>query len=253
MPTRLEWTFEPVGPMGGATGDAFVNTLQAGGIPPEAALAREAVQNSCDAAKGHGHRVRVVFRIVTLEDDARVQLIEQLALRKGIEERIGALNLAPNNCLTSSAPLRLLFVEDYGTVGLHGDPHDWRSHFYRLLLSVGDSTKAFEQSGSGGSYGYGKSALSLNSRIRTIVAYSAFEPDCTGATARLMACTYLGAHEFDNRRWTGRGWFGVRREGAEVVVDPLQDVEAHDFAARLGFMDRRNGDHFAPPLGLRRV
>ncbi|GIV03746.1 MAG: hypothetical protein KatS3mg015_2576 [Fimbriimonadales bacterium] len=239
-----KWSFEPVGPMGGATGNAFANVLQAAGIIPEAELAREAIQNSCDAAKAGQRRVRVVFRIVTLDGDSKERFVTELSLRQGIGKRIGRVHLAPDNCLSQSArPLCLLFVEDYGTVGLHGDPHKRQSHFHRLLLTVGDSTKAVASSRSGGSYGYGKSALSLNSRLRTIVAYSAFESDDTGATARLMGCAYLDAHEFNGKEWTGRGWFGVRRPGSKIVVDPLLDEEAHAFAERLGFRSRRNGEH----------
>jgi hypothetical protein len=230
--------------MGGATGNAFVNVLQAAGIIPEAELAREAIQNSCDAAKDEQRRVRVVFRIVTLESDSKERFLEELALLEGIGERIRSVSLATNNCLAQrSRPLHLLFVEDYGTVGLHGDPHKRQSHFHRLLLSVGDSTKAFGPGRSGGSYGYGKSALSLNSRLRTIVAYSAFEADETGARARLMGCAYLDAHEFHGKQWTGRGWFGLPRGGHELVVDPLRNEEAHELAERLGFSSRRNGDH----------
>jgi len=239
---HAKWSFEPVAPMGGATGNAFANVLQAAGIIPEAELAREAIQNSCDAAKGE-RRVRVAFRIVTLEGDSKERFVTDLSLQKGIGERIHRVSLAGNNCLAQpSRPLHLLFVEDYGTVGLHGDPHQRQSHFHRLLLSVGDSTKALSSAGSGGSYGYGKSALSLNSRLRAIVAYSAFESDDTGATARLMGCAYLDAHEFDGKQWTGRGWFGIRRPGQELVVDPLRDEEAHALAERLGFRRRQQGE-----------
>lgn len=244
MAGRPEWVFEPVGPMGGATGNAFANTLQAGGMAPEAELAREAIQNSCDAAKQGERRVRVVFRIVTLNGDRKNGFLADLALGQGIGERIGSVALSSYNCLASpSHMLHLLFVEDYGTIGLRGDPHNRQSHFHRLLLSVGDSTKALAAVSSGGSYGYGKSALSMNSQLRTIVAYSAFEPDNTGAGARLMACTYLDAHEFAGRQWTGRGWFGLRRPGNEIVVDPLRDNAAHAMAERLGFKTRRKGEH----------
>lgn len=244
MAGRPEWTFEPVGPMGGATGNAFANTLQAGGMTPEAELAREAIQNSCDAAKEGERRVRVVFRLVTLDGGSKSRFLDDLSLEQGIGPRIPAVALSLDNCLARrSQPLHLLFVEDYGTIGLRGDPHNRQSHFHRLLLSVGDTTKALAQVSSGGSYGYGKSALSMNSRLRTIVAYSAFEPDDTGARARLMACTYFDAHEFAGRQWTGRGWFGLRRPDNKIVVDPLRDDAAHATAERLGFRIRRSGEH----------
>lgn len=244
MAGTSKWIFEPVGPMGGATGDAFANTLQGSGLPPAAELAREAIQNSCDAAKEGARRVRVVFRIVNLEGDNRQRFLDDLHLERSFSERLSSLRIAPDNCLgNSSRPLCLVFVEDYGTVGLRGDPHSRSSHLHRLLLSIGDSTKVLEGKGTGGSYGYGKSALSLNSRIRTIVAYSAFEPDETGASARLMACAYFDSHEFMERQWTGRAWFGLPCPTNELIVDPLRDGEAHELAERLGFQARRDGEH----------
>jgi hypothetical protein len=229
--------------MGGATGNAFANTLQAGGMAPESELAREVIQNSCDAAEEGERRVRVVFRVVTLDGDRKSRFVDDLSLPRGIGKRSASIALAPDNCLSNtSQPLQLVFVEDYRTVGLHGDPHHRQSHFHRLLLSVGDATKALSGVSSGGSYGYGKSALSMNSRLRTIVAYSAFKRDCTGASARLMACAYLDAHEFQGKQWTGRAWFGLPRPGNELVVDPLSDEAAHALAERLGFRTRRNGE-----------
>lgn len=238
------WVFEPVGPMGGATGNAFVNTLQAAGMSPEAELAREAIQNSCDAAEPQRQRVRVVFRIVTLEGENKRNFLDCLSLQQGIGKRLDAVRLAPDNCLKASdQPLRLLYIEDYNTVGLYGNPHNRQSNFHRLLLSVGDAAKALSSVASGGSYGYGKSALSMNSRLRTIVVYSAFERDETGATARLMACAYFDAHEFGGKEWTGRAWFGLQQNSKELIVDPLRDEQAHRVAALLGFKPRYSGQH----------
>lgn len=242
MPASPEWVFEPIGPMGGATGNAFVNLLQGGGISPEAQLAREAIQNSCDAAREGVRKVRVVFRIVTLEGQKKAKFLAKLGFDDRIANRFKTAGLAPDNCLvTSKSSLDLLYIEDYETVGLTGDPHDHKSNFHRLLLSIGDTDKLFA-SFRGGSYGYGKSAVSMNSRLRTIVAYSAFEEDCTGATARLMACAYLPPHEFQKRNWTGRAWFGSLEQTAPPVVTPLGDEDAHAFAEALGFKSRRNGE-----------
>jgi len=108
-----------------------------------------------------------------------------------------------------------------------------------LLLSVGDSEKTRGRQATGGSYGYGKSALALNSRIRTIVAYSVFEPDETGTTARLMGCAYLDAHVHAGQQWTGRAWFGLPDDSKAGLVHPLAGDSAHETAGRLGF--RRRG------------
>jgi hypothetical protein len=93
MAGHAKWIFEPVGPMGGATGNAFANVLQAAEISPEAELAREAIQNSCDAAKANEKRVRVVFRIVTLEGDSKQRFLAELCLPQGIGERIHSVKV----------------------------------------------------------------------------------------------------------------------------------------------------------------
>ena len=45
----MSWIFEDSGPMGGAAGEAYANTLKSPGMQPEHVLAREAIQNSVDA------------------------------------------------------------------------------------------------------------------------------------------------------------------------------------------------------------
>lgn len=248
MTTDVTWVFERVGPMGGATGMAFANTLQGSGISPEEELARETIQNSCDAIRRGEIRVRVVFRLVALEGEHRRQFLKTLALDSAIGSRLRELSLPPDNVLAQSGPLHLLYVEDYGTEGLHGDPHNRRSNFHRLLLSMGDTDKIVATESTGGSYGYGKAALSMNSKLRTIVAYSAFTPDETGARARLMGCAYLDAHEFSGAQWTGRAWFGVPRGAEASVVDPLCDADAHEWAERLGFQRRRGAEDYGTSI-----
>jgi hypothetical protein len=41
---RPNWVFELTSPMGGASGEAFANTLASSGMPPAAVLARESIQ-----------------------------------------------------------------------------------------------------------------------------------------------------------------------------------------------------------------
>jgi len=233
----VSWKFERVGPMGGATGTAFVNTLTGTGDSEEE-LAREGIQNSCDAAEKN-QRVKVVFRVKNLEGSARTAFAERLKLVEGFRPRLKQLRLPRQNWLSNpSGSLSLTYIEDYGTVGLFGDPHKSESNFFKLLLSLGDVSKASAGEASGGSYGYGKSALSMNSRLRTIIAYSSFDKDTTGSTARLMGCGYFTAHAFKGKEFTGRAWFG---KGTDENVDPLENEPAHELAEALGFLPRRGG------------
>lgn len=176
----MSWMFEPTQPMGGAAGEAYSNVFAGTGMDPAETLAREAIQNSVDAAlPAQANKVRVAFRRVVLTGGDKVRFVESLDLAS-FSERREALELPPQNSADHladpSVPLDLLYIEDYETHGLFGDPHDSESHFHRLLFSLGDSAKARSDDATGGSFGFGKAVYSTNSQIRTIVAFSVFEP-----------------------------------------------------------------------------
>lgn len=229
--------------MGGATGEAYTNTLYGTGMEPAAMLARESIQNSVDASAG-SEKVRVVFRRTTLSGLAKKRFIDTLRLDTEYVRRKKVLEYQQNSCIeginNDSEVLHLLYIEDYQTHGLYGPPHDPKSHFFRLLLSLGDGAKSRGENDTGGSYGYGKSVYSANSRIHTIVAYSVFDPklDGTGEHARLMGCGYFNAHDFDKTAFSGRAWFGVPKTESRDVVDPLANEKAHEVAEILGFTRR---------------
>lgn len=238
------WVFERTPKMGGATGEAYTNTLLASGMEPAAVLAREAIQNSGDA-QADEEKVRVEFRRVTLTGAPKAQFVEAMGLKPALTARQKQLKLPRDTCLQTiddrRHPLPLLYIEDYGTFGLHGRPDKAKSHFFRLLLSLGDGAKARDAEGSGGSYGFGKSVYSSNSRIHSIVAYSVFDSSLSGVDdanhARLMGCGYFNAHEFKGEDYTGRAWFG-KSVSKGTAAEPLVDQAAHGFAKRLGFTHR---------------
>lgn len=242
--TRATWTFEKTPEMGGPTGTAFTNTLLGTGMEPNEVLARESIQNSCDAADPD-KKVKVVFRRVTLSGTQKRNYLKLCGLEKELSARRGDLKLPIGNCIDNVtdplSPLHLLFIEDYGTWGLHGDPTTSRSHLFRLLLSLGDDRKATDSAGSGGSFGYGKSVYSANSGVHTIFAYSSFEPELSGTSpkqsARLMGCGYFNQHEHKEEEFTGRAWYGMARNGGRSVY-PLTDGDAHSAASLLGFEPR---------------
>lgn len=245
---KPNWLFQPSPKMGGATGEAFVNTLFGVGLKPAAILAREAIQNSVDAQAG-GEKVKVTFRRVTLTGADKQRFVKVMALNEEFSGRSKELEFQRGNCLPAldkgSEPLHLLYIEDFNTHGLFGDPHHSKSHFYRLLLSLGDGAKSRNAGGSGGSYGYGKSVYLANSRIHTIVAYSAFDPksDPNKNSAYLMGCGYFNSHEYRGSQYSGRAWFGIKSRKDADVVDPMKNEVAHALAESLGFSSRKKGAH----------
>lgn len=249
----MGWLFHASDPMGGAAGEAFANTLASPGMLPAHVLAREAIQNSVDA--GTGGKVEVRFRSDALSGARKAAFIEAAGL-SDIAARVADLRLNGPNCLhTLDKPrsaIPLLYVEDYNAIGLGGDPHDPKSNFYRLLLSLGDRSKERESHGvTGGSYGFGKSVYSSNSAIRTIFAYTRFKGAGSSETTRVFGCGYFISHDHKKKLYSGRAWLGAKPRQDElgrVVVDPLENAAADNLAAKLGFKLRGAGEFGASIL-----
>jgi hypothetical protein len=233
------WIYEPTPPMGGATGGAYANTISGTGMELGAVLAREAIQNSVDAADGDGVRVRVRFEARELRGAAKRAFVTAASL-SGMHSRLSALKLPQGNCLTQldedAVPIRNLLVEDFRTSGLIGDWRSDKSNFRRFLLTLGDSAKLDDEKRSGGSYGYGKSAYSSNSSIATIFVYSRTRDAQGQPLTLLMGCAYQRGHRVDDHPFTGRAWFGVdetRHHDGMPVVSPFLGGEADAAASEL--------------------
>lgn len=244
---NTEWVFENNPPMGGAAGEAFTNTLASSGMPPAAVLAREAIQNSVDARANGEQKVAVDFVVKTLVGKDKKAFVTSAGLG-AIDDRASQLDLKQPNCLATlnngKVPLNLLFVNDYNTTGLAGDPTDADSKFFRFLLSLGDGGKEHDEHGTGGSYGFGKSVYSSNSGILTIFAYSRTVDEKGKPLSLLFGCGYYRKHKHDGKHFTGRAWFGhdtsPGHEHAQQIVVPLRDAAADAMAAKLGFDPRTN-------------
>jgi hypothetical protein len=248
-----EWVFEQLTRDGGASGEAVPNAVEAGGWEsPEELLVREAIQNSVDASRPNAGSVKVSFRLQQYVEHEKEVLLQQLSLAPFIE-RIEALKdkLPPGNAIEKSndpsAPLHLLYIEDFNTKGLGGGLEDPENgHFFRLLFLIGEGSKADQNDGSGGSFGFGKGVYAHNSNARVIFVYSVFEPsaETNGNWARLLGCAYLPGHRFADARWTGRAWYGLPTGTDEKGQSPypIVDEDARALAERLGFTPRSNAD-----------
>jgi hypothetical protein len=232
--------------MGGASSGAYKNSLAGVGVPPAELFAREAIQNSVDAAQEGADHVRVQFREVTLSAKELVTLNESLRLVDGAgpSARKGLLPDEDGDIrLQLRAPFKVLFVEDFNTKGLGGttepvDPSE-EDNYVRLVLTLGDTREA---QGGGGTFGFGKSVYWAMSSVWTVVMYSRFTPtDRTDRhSARLISVSWFNPHTHASagglpQRFTGRAWFGAAES---TRCPPLVDADAHELAGRLGFASR---------------
>lgn len=252
----------------------WIETPDTGGQPGQAArsvmrnqmstvslLAREVIQNSWDAAQPlrarDGHEFSVTFRFRTLAGDERRQVIGALSLTElaARVEEVGAaaLGLPSDDCLSSvtdaDGELRVLEIEDRGTHGLFGHPKLKRhSHLYKALYTLGITGKDAD---GGGSYGFGKSAFIKSSGLRTVFAYSCFEPlEGDPVTRRAIGWCWWNAHEGLSARGLdeecdGRAMFGYPQQGGsgpDKKVVPFEDVTADELAGALGLETRSAAD-----------
>lgn len=250
----MNWTFERLGLMGGASGEAYSKTLTATGLAQADILVREAIQNSVDAklkienkqkTAVRKPKVGVVFRLSELTSIQKNQFVEAMRLRTLAQHRDlrdEKITSSIAGAIDPTVPLRLLYVSDHDCVGLSGDPQDSESNFFRLLLTLGNSGKDGGDGPKGGSYGYGKAVYSMSSRIRTIVAYTRFVCNI-GEKSRLFGCSYFNTHEHETVRYTGRAWYGLAgTQGGQTIVNPIEGDAADAIAEELGFVRRGVGD-----------
>lgn len=238
----MKWEYEETPLNGGAPGNAFQSIFNGSGKKPAETLAREAIQNSVDAATEPNATVQVDFRFSVLEGSAR-RAFEDAAALSEMSKRASGLGLMHGNALeVTDGPLKLLYIDDYGTTGLKGDPTSPSSNLRKLLMDLGGSDKAQMAESSGGSYGFGKAVYSASSRLGTIFAYSETKNEDGEAISLLMGCAYQQGHVYEDTPYTGRAWFGVSTEVPDkgIRFDPFEGDQARELAIKLGI--RREGN-----------
>ncbi|KQY95024.1 hypothetical protein ASD25_17040 [Brevundimonas sp. Root1423] len=231
---------EPYAATGNIGDGGFRRLLGAPSLEGLQLVLREAIQNSCDAAKlGIGPSILIRLRTLTPEqvEFLRASVFGDLPFVE--ESRHDLLRF-----LESETP-RVLEICDFNTTGLGGptradripDGVD-RTDFIDFLRNVGTQRNTAL---GGGTYGFGKASLYMASRCSTIIvdtlAVGPADPE-----RRIMAC-HLGASgarssgDGYSRKYTGRHWWGVS-SGAEEPTDPATGEMAAWIAAAMGSPER---------------
>ena len=244
---------------GGAAGNAGSAIFRASSVSGADLLTREAIQNARDAFQRYGgvegHQPRVSFRFVSLARSEKLAVssilgLDELELRRRLlvqaDKRLDPLDGTPavlDQLADENTPLRLLFIEDFGGHGLYGDPKDsLKSILYRAMYVLGGGKGAGIEAGQsvGGSFGFGKSALTDASATKTVLAHSAFEPFETDAvTQRLVGFTRWGQHQLNGTAYEGRAHYAAEGTGTpDNPNPPFSGGEAAMLANAMGFTPR---------------
>lgn len=189
-------------------------------------LVRETIQNTWDARlEGRRPEYGAYARFIP-EPRARV-------LREEVFK-----DLPPVSPLADSlrqANFATLEVYDRGTLGLDGplDPRsadvDHTSNFVKLVYDIG-STKV-SGSGSGGTYGFGKTAAFTAGASRSVVYWTVCRNPEGALEHRLIGVCHGDEYSDEGQRFTGVHWWGRSPSDSELL--PLVGDEAKALGERL--------------------
>ena len=201
-------------------GDAGIETFR---DTPYASCAREAGQNSRDAAKERP--VRITFNIRRVGHDefpSYAELrdaIESCRAEASQDREIAFFDNAADVIGKSRIPV--LEIADSNTTGLTGPPNHHGTPFHSLVKATGVTVKS--DADAGGSFGIGKNASFAVSDLQTVLYSSVYEdPECGNeafaAQGKVKLVSHTGADN-DPRRATGY-WGNPKRFSA--VTSPSQ-------------------------------
>jgi hypothetical protein len=220
------WWSQPFAEEGSATAEGIVNQLGRPALKELTVLVREAAQNSWDAKSGD-HDVHFTVNLRRLGGNSTEWKNVLLPGAGGIL----AENLA--HSLTDDAVV--ITISDRFTRGLGGPLRAGskpkageRSDFVQFLRNVGE---ARDHAFGGGTYGFGKGIFYRLSKCASILVDS-YTGDGSVAERRLMGAALANSfYDEDDRRFTGRHWWGVDVNG---IPDPLLGKDAVAVATSLG-------------------
>ena len=215
MASSADWKFyeqQPTDLINNPISAEFFSTEAVGDVTE--ALIREGVQNTLDARLKTPNGSRQTAR-------ARVFLSEQQAALPPAKAKWWFSSLWPHvttqgnglrNQPAIDEPCQFLVFEDFGTMGLTGDPAEHRvvadvtNHFLNFFRAEGHSDKSGQDRGS---WGVGKTVFPRASRIGSFFGLTVRSDD---ARQLLLGRSVLKYHQVNDRSYKSDGYFGVGRE-----------------------------------------
>lgn len=235
---NLQWDFPETNDYGeGDGGNPGEYSVKDTGLKD---FVREALQNANDAinAADFSENGEAIFRLRTLEgnnldefkDNINWDTLEE-HIRAQEDNRVAHKTKNSLQRIESADKLRILTIEDRNAKGLVGSDEDKSSRYGALLRGMLHSSG---ESGSGGTYGLGKSVYWAFSGIDTALFYSNLSEELEGQESpRFTGKTNLSIHELE-REHKGSGYFGkLEDEDRSKVGDAWSDL-AKEAGKKLG-------------------
>jgi len=188
---------------------------------PAQALVREAIQNSLDAARDSTCPVSVRFCLSGAE-----KALDADCARHWFGGAWGHLTARGNGLRgvpRTAGRCPFLVIEDFGTIGLNGDPAECdpprdntTNRFFSFFRAEGVSEKTGEQ---GGRWGIGKTVFPRSSDISSFFALTVRADD---ERQMLLGRSVLFYHYLENRCFAPDGFYGNLGSGQRLVM-PIDD------------------------------
>jgi hypothetical protein len=198
-------------------GDAGIETFK---NSPYASAAREAGQNSRDAAETLPVKLTFdVLEVTPAEIPSHEKMVRALESCSAASKQDKEIEFFANAVAVAKAEkIPVLRIADFNTYGLKGPADEVGTPFHSLLKSSGVSTK--ENEGSGGSFGIGKNASFAVSELQ-MVMYSTIYDACEGTPAfASQGKIKLVSHiDTQGNAYRATGYWG-HPEGFVAVTDP---------------------------------
>ena len=229
--SRLNWLFRRVPPDGGrdfgnSGFEAFKHSIDT--------FTREVIQNSLDATIEKPGRLALKFRLLRLKGrdlEQFQEIIQWSDLHGHIKSAaLGAANQRIGHRLKQGLEqfeqdkfLDWLIVEESGTTGLTG-PETGQGSFAALCRNNFDSHQ--KNTAAGGSFGLGKAALWIASRMSTVIFASSVQNSDLPAgktNPRVFGRTELVWHQHGGNDYAGPGWFGEPDHTHEQIFSGWSD------------------------------
>src|SRR5699024_8173349 len=113
--------------------------------------------------------------------------------------------------ILSRENIKILRISDFNTRGLEGAEHaELTSPWSSLIKEAGSSNKRED---SGGSFGIGKAAPFLNSKLRTLF-YSSF--DISGYPSHIGVANIMSFEKLDNTITLGTGYYTNNQQSTAI-------------------------------------
>lgn len=173
---------------------------------PFGRLAREIIQNSYDARKHDGIKVKVNFELMKIarkdipDLDSLCEAINESAQFYKTNDRLEKFNNAAQE-KSKEETIQVLKISDYNTTGLVKIDEKENSAWYGLVRSSGYSPKVGL---TGGSYGSGKHAAFVFSCFRTVFYGTFVEKEGYAFQGKTILCS----HEHEGKKKADVGYWG---------------------------------------------